>query len=102
MSAELAFQPDVKSAEQIDNTVLSVTTSNQRVAVLPGSILRLCNTHATATANINFGSVAVAAVAANDMIILPSTTVFIKVPNNANYMAYIGSGALSMHMTKGF
>lgn len=101
MVQDTSFKPNQFGPEQIDNTVLSVTGATQRIRVQPGSILRIVNTHATATLNINFGSVAVVAVAANDMIILPVNTEYFQVPMESTHMALIGSAALTAHVTKG-
>ena len=97
------FTPDTRTAEQIDNNILTAGTTTANVKVQPGSILRLVNTHATQTLHINFGTVAVTAVVATDMIIPPAfKECFVHVPENAEYMAYIASGATTVfHMTRG-
>ena len=103
MINEAAFQPDTLSTSQINNTVLTGGAASQNVAVLPGTVLRLVNTHATQSANFNFGALStVAAVAASDMILLAGQTLYVRVPNNCLFMAYVASGATTLiHMTKG-
>lgn len=101
MVQDNSFKPNQFSPAQIDNTVLAVTGATQRIMVQPGSVLRIVNTHATATLHINFGSVAVVAVVANDMVILPANTDLIQVPTESTHMALIGSANLTAHVTKG-
>lgn len=97
------FTPDTNTATQIANNILTAGGTTARIAVRPGQILRLVNTHATQTLHINFGTVAVVAVVANDMIIPPGSGVhYVRVPDSAAYMAYIASGATTVfHLTLG-
>lgn len=97
------FVPNTVSATQIKSQRLTAGASSLRVAVNPGSVIRLVNTHATQTAHINFGKGAEDAVVAVDMVVPPAYgEVFIRVPQNANSMSYIASGANTyVYMTEG-
>ena len=97
------FTPDTRTATQIDNNILTATGTTANIAVRPGQILRLCNTHATQTLHINFGDGTEAAVVATDMIIPPGSGVHhVRVPEKATSMSYIASGAGTVfHLTRG-
>lgn len=97
------FTPDTRTATQIDNNILTAGTTTARVAVRPGQILRLVNTHATQTLHVNFGDGTETAVVATDMIIPPASGVhYVRVPEKAVSMSYIASGATTVfHLTRG-
>ena len=95
------FKPHMRSPLQIDTQVLAVTNATQSLAVVPGTVLRLVNTHATETSAINFGYGSCAAVMATDMLIPAATTIFVEVPTEADTMAIIGTGNHNVRMTRG-
>ncbi len=102
MISNRSFLPGNLSASQLDSQNMSVTGTTGNIAVLPGQVLRLVNTHATALCYINMGEkVATAAVIATDMVILAARELYVTVPNNCFFMAAIGSASLTLVVTKG-
>ncbi len=97
------FCPDTPTKTQIKSQQLTAGAASLRVAVRPGSVIRLVNTHATQTAHINFGDGTETAVVAVDMIVPPVWgEVIVRVPSQAKSMSYIASGATTpLYMTEG-
>ena len=89
------FQPNMSAPNQISRHALSVTASTANQQLNNGDMLRLTNTHATALAYVNFGDKNVVATT-SDMPILPGESIVLMKPAGAEYIAHIGSGALTL------
>lgn len=99
-----AFNPNKTGAAQIESANITASGTSGNVAVVPGTLLRLINTHASQLLYINFGPTVAVTAQAGDLLIPPvNGKEFIRVPSGCFFMAHFASGASTVfNLARGF